>query len=375
MSLHIEVGMIVPGRAGGIFVTESALVAELRKLDDVTVGVFEFGSRVEDEGSLQRLRGRLVDLIEYDRRMRRTSPDVVYINSSFNRRGILRDLGYSIVSRLRGVRLVVKYHGTDSATFRTRGSLWFWITKVIFACASAIVVLSREEIATFECLGIQRSKLRLMKNALDLSTWAQVDCQKQEPPTILFIARLIKEKGLLELVRATRLLADTGQTFRVCCVGEGPVRREAEMLADQLGVATLIEFRGFVPEADTPELYRRASILAFPSYFPEGLPMAILQGAACGLPIVTTPVRAVGDYLEEPTNCLWVEPRNPAMLADRLRAVLESPEMRLQMSQENRKMVLQFGAGRVAHEYLALFKTVATASGSKAMPRRPAQQR
>ena len=93
--------MIVPGRAGGIFVTESALVTELRKQPGVTVGVFEFGSRAEHESPLDRVTGRFRDFIAFDRIARKKKPDVAYINSSYNKRALLRDIGYALISRIR----------------------------------------------------------------------------------------------------------------------------------------------------------------------------------------------------------------------------------------------------------------------------------
>ena len=113
--MHVEVGMIVPGRAGGIFVTESALVSELRKQPGVTVGVFEFGSRAEHESALERITGRVRDFIAYDRSCGATGRMSSYINSSYNKRALLRDIGYALISRIRKVSLVVKFHGSDAA--------------------------------------------------------------------------------------------------------------------------------------------------------------------------------------------------------------------------------------------------------------------
>ena len=77
---------------------------------------------------------------------------------------------------------------------------------------------------------------------------------------------------------------------------------------------------------------------------------------AAGLPIITTRIRAARDYLKEPNNCLWVEPRQPEQLADRMAQLLDQPELRAAMSQNNRALATQFSARVVTPEYLAIYE-------------------
>ena len=357
--MHIEVGMIVPGRAGGIFVTESALVNELRKQPGVTVGVFEFGSRKEHEGAWERLVGRARDLIAFDRIVRRNKPDIAYIHSSYNKRALLRDIGYAFISRMRRVSLIVKFHGSDAPLVQQSPFFWRLLTDLVFRWSAMVVLLSRDEMQIFEAAGFPSDKLRLMKNGLSLSRFQQTAVQKLDPPGILFIARFIIEKGLLDLLRAARIVLDSGRRFRVYCVGDGPIRAETEALARELRLGDAVQFTGQISEEEATRYYLGCTILALPTYFQEGLPMTLLQGAAAGLPIITTKIRAAADYFSDPANCLWVEPQDPSMLADLICKLLDDDALRRCMAENNAALVRNFSVEIVAQDYLQIFMNVA----------------
>ena len=86
--------------------------------------------------------------------------------------------------------------------------------------------------------------------------------------------------------------------------------------------------------------------------------MAVFQAAAAGLPIIATRIRATADYLREPDNCLWVEPHNPEMLAEKILILLDNPALAERMSRNNRQIVKQFSADRVASEYIDIYSRI-----------------
>jgi glycosyltransferase involved in cell wall biosynthesis len=359
--MHIEVGMIVPGRAGGIFITESALVNELRKQPGVTVGVFEFGSRAEHESPLERITGRARDFLAYNRLVRRKKPDVVYVNSSYNRRALLRDIGYAAISRLRKVSLVVKFHGSDVPLLEEKPFFWRRLTDLVIGWSAMVVLLSKDEVRAFESAGYPKEKFSLLRNGLSLERFRQPVPAKLDPPGILFIARFIREKGLLDLLQAARLLLDAGKKFKLYCVGDGPIRGEAEARANELQLGEAVEFTGQISEQEATRYYLGSSILVLPTYFQEGLPMTLLQGAAAGLPIITTRIRAAADYLSEPDNCLWVDAQNPTMLAESISRLLDSPHLCRHMKERNLALVEDFSVANVSQDYLGLFEEITQA--------------
>ena len=103
------------------------------------------------------------------------------------------------------------------------------------------------------------------------------------------------------------------------------------------------------------EFYANADILVLPTYHQEGFPMAVFQAVAAGLPVITTRIRASADYLEEPENCLWTAPNDPAMLAERIVMLARRPDLRAAMGTANRALGTCFTEDRVAAEFRDLY--------------------
>jgi glycosyltransferase involved in cell wall biosynthesis len=196
----------------------------------------------------------------------------------------------------------------------------------------------------------------VIKNVVERHFPVVSDESKEIAPVLLFIARLIPAKGLADVIQACALLRDRGIAFKLMCVGDGSARADAENQVERLGIADRVRFVGQIPESETAEFYANSTLLVFPTYHGEGFPMTIFYAAAAGLPIVTTKIRAAADYLREPDNCLWVEPQNPTMLADRIQFLLERPDLRDSMKRANQELAKEFSAERVTAEYVDIYR-------------------
>jgi glycosyltransferase involved in cell wall biosynthesis len=155
------------------------------------------------------------------------------------------------------------------------------------------------------------------------------------------------------------MVLDSGRIFKLHCVGDGPLRDEAEALAAELRLGERVEFTGHITEEEALQYYLGSAILVLPTYFQEGFPMTILQAVAAGLPIITTKIRAAADYLQDPANCLWVEPRNSVMLAERIGRLLGTPDLQMSMKENNLSLANEFAVEIVAGEYLRIFQEAA----------------
>jgi glycosyltransferase involved in cell wall biosynthesis len=225
----------------------------------------------------------------------------------------------------------------------------------VLSNADGIGLLSQEEKANFVRAGWEERKLFVVKNVVERD-FGGVSNSTETVPVLLFIARLIPAKGLADVIHACAVLRDRGIAFKLICVGDGPARADAEDQVERLGIKERVRFLGQVPESQTAEFYASSTLLVFPTYHGEGFPMTIFYAAAVGLPVITTRIRAAADYLREPDNCLWVEPHNPTMLADRIQFLLERPSMREAMKEANRELARQFSAEKVTAEYVDVYK-------------------
>ncbi|RPH33176.1 glycosyltransferase [bacterium] len=361
--MRVLIGLITPGQAGGIRATEERFIAECGRRG-VRVATFEYGGRSPSERLYHKLGGRLVDWIQYIRLVRRERPDVVQLNSALTRRALLRDMGYAALSRLMGARLFIKMHGTDAGILSEGGAFWKWAVRFVVRNTRGIGLLSEEERQNFLRAGFSGRNLHVVKNVVDWQRFHRENGECERPPSplkLLFIARFIPAKGLLDVLEAIRIVLDRGKDVCIDCVGDGPQGVEARDRANALKITDKVTFTGYIPEAETPRHYKCADVLVFPTYHQEGFPMTVFQSAAAGLGIITTRVRASADYLREPEHCLWVEPRNPAMLAEKILFLMDHPDVLASMVRNNKQLAMSFSTEKVTDEYLKIFSSISEA--------------
>jgi glycosyltransferase involved in cell wall biosynthesis len=361
--VRILVGMPEQGSQGGPGACEPPFIDELRRSGhEVEAEIYVYaGVNVGFHSRAQRV---LKTARVFRDRLRRSDFDLIHINTSFDVKALLRDA--VIVPRLhfKRTKLFLKFHGSDAALLETKNPLLAALRRRVLFNADGIGVLSSEERANFLRAGLPEKKVFLVKNVVEGNTrepdsefvrhWSLPD----DRPLLLFIARFIPAKGLLDVILACGLLRDAGREFLLLCVGDGPQRAEAEALVAAHNLQSRVRFFGYIPERETQKFYANSTVLLFPTYHIEGFPMVIFNAAASGLPIITTQIRAAADYLREPDNCYWVEPRNPEMLAAKIVQLISDPELRSAMALKNRALAQRFSAGIVAPEYMSIYGQV-----------------
>ncbi len=179
----------------------------------------------------------------------------------------------------------------------------------------------------------------------------------REEVTIVSAGRLIRNKGVDDLVNAMRYLQDRRAALHI--FGDGPLLPELKRIVRDHHLEDRVRFAGTIPEDRLIEFYStRGDIFAFPSYPKEGFPMAFFFAVGCGLSIVSTRVRPIPDYLTEPENCLWVAPRDPAGLARQLDRLIADRNLRKSQGELNKTLVKQFAPTRIAKEFISIYEAV-----------------
>jgi len=175
------------------------------------------------------------------------------------------------------------------------------------------------------------------------------------PPSILYIGRLVPEKGQAVLLEAVALLAGRGQHVDVTLAGDGALRGELEARAERLGIAPQIRFLGAVGQDRLRELYEGAAIFCLPS-FAEGVPVVLMEAMAMGLAVVSTRITGIPELIEDGVGGFLVAPGRPEELAERLESLLIDPDLREELGRRGREAVLrEFDAERSAVQLYELF--------------------
>ncbi|NUS38008.1 MAG: glycosyltransferase family 4 protein [Lysobacter sp.] len=167
---------------------------------------------------------------------------------------------------------------------------------------------------------VPERKIRVIRSSgVDLSRFVPPERPPEPKPLrVLLAARLLWEKGIGEYVEAARLLRRQGRRVECLLAGmpdHGNPRSATHAQVEQWHREGAVQWLGHVE--DMPALMRSVDAMVLPSYYREGVPKSLIEGAACGLAIVTTNLAGCREVVsEDGVDGLHVQPRNPVDLAD-----------------------------------------------------------
>ncbi len=298
----------------------------------------------------------------------RFKPDIIYLNSRVEFKAGVRDAITIFLVRIfyfDKVLFVIKSHGSDSGIFKSKN----YIThKIILPYlkkrVSAWLFLSTEEKTEVDRMNyLSSEKVFVTKNIVRTNQFKIKPNFKEKLniPTdhkiLLFVGRVIEEKGILEVVDAFVKL-DVNEKVTLIVVGDGDALSAVKENVAQLERSHKVIFTGFIPEQEVVDYYANSDVLVFPTYFPEGFPMALFNSVAAGLSIITTPTRAATDFLAEPDNCLWVQAKDADSVHSALTTLFNSEELMQNMRVNNVLKGALFSEAQVAEELSVIINQV-----------------
>jgi glycosyltransferase involved in cell wall biosynthesis len=181
-------------------------------------------------------------------------------------------------------------------------------------------------------------------------------------PVIICVANLIAYKGHATLLEAAAMLKARAIGFQLRLVGDGPERLALEAATDRLGLRDHVEFMG--RRDDVRDLLDVADIAVLPSHF-EGLPNAVMEAMAAGVPVVATAVGGTSSLLARGGG-LSVPPRDPGALADALGRLLTEPSARARCGAAGRKTIEDhYSLAAMREGTLRLFRDLRSARGRR----------
>lgn len=187
-------------------------------------------------------------------------------------------------------------------------------------------------------------------------------------PLIGTVAELTANKGLQHLIAAIRRVKfqsknsesqanphDRISKFQTVIMGEGELRRTLETNIRASGLAGTVHLAGFMPEA-APCL-RGLDVFVLPS-LKEGLPYALMEAMAAGLPVVASAVGGIPDLIRPGETGLLVPPADPTALARAISDLIRSPAERERLGRAARERILeQFRIGEMIEKTVAVYES------------------
>ena len=168
------------------------------------------------------------------------------------------------------------------------------------------------------------------------------------PVRLFFHGRVVFQKGLDTLIAALGLMPNE-PAWELHIAGDGPQRPELEAKAKALGIGQRVFFRGWMRRPELAELMRRMDLYVFPSR-DEGMPNAVLEAMASGLPVLATRIAGSEELVVPEVSGLLVAPDSPEELSRALSRLIGGPEQGTQ-AQELRTRMGRAGRERVERDY------------------------
>tara|TARA_B100000401_G_C52580714_1_gene612451 strand:- start:70 stop:720 length:651 start_codon:yes stop_codon:yes gene_type:complete len=159
--------------------------------------------------------------------------------------------------------------------------------------------------------------------------------KENKVPTISLVARMLEDKGIYEYVKAAEILKSKNIKSRFLLIGDidkkNPTSLEQSTL-ERWNNKKIIEWLGWVK--DVKEILLETDILCLPSYR-EGLPKSLLEGAAIGLPLVTTDTVGCREVVLEGVNGYLVPIKDSELLSLAIQKLIENKDLRVRMGKES----------------------------------------
>jgi glycosyltransferase involved in cell wall biosynthesis len=233
------------------------------------------------------------------------------------------------LGRRAGLAVVIKVHGSDILLVsRHRGRLRG--TAEALRSADGIVAVSHDLKERAVALGADPGRVRVVYDGVDSNVFnagsrdaarARLGPELEvRGPVVLFIGNLVPVKGLDILIEAFAILAREGVSFMGLLIGEGPLRPSLEAQIERHGLCARVKLLGPRPHDQLPDWYRAADLFVVPSRS-EGVPVVLLESAACGTPFVASRVGGIPEIAHLITSRL-VPAEDASALAHGIRAGL-----------------------------------------------------
>lgn len=269
--------------------------------------------------------------------------------------GYRSDIIGFLASRLARVPIVSTVHGWTPVTRRV--SRYERIDRLLLRHFDHVICVSRPLYDNLKGT-VSANRLTMLPNAVTIKQMNSDSFKNREKVgrTILFAGRLSKEKGVDVLLNAYAQYNAEGGAARLIILGDGPLRGEYAQLVSKLGIDRNVTFLGH--RNDVFSYYCQADVFVLPSRS-EGLPMALLEAMAFGIPVVATNVGGIPDVVCDGISGKLVPPDVPEALTAAFHCLFGNYEAAILMGSHGKnKICRDFSAEPWARKIENIYQNV-----------------
>jgi len=256
----------------------------------------------------------------------------VILNPSLNLNSVIRDSFYVLLALIYKLEVVVFWRGWNFNNLKYLKFPYKIVTFLLFYAKTSVVLYSKIGDAYRE-LGY-KGNIKLMSTIVNDEIFNhKIKETTKEAFNLIFLSRVERYKGIYELLEAFAVLKLKYPNLRLIIAGYGDdsenVKREVETRNYKD-----VYISGYVTGKEKYSLLSSGDLFIFPSYS-EGMPNAVLEAMAVGLPIITTRVGGLNDFFEDNVMGSFIETNNVNSIVDKVEYLMLNKETRNKMSKYN----------------------------------------
>jgi glycosyltransferase involved in cell wall biosynthesis len=212
-----------------------------------------------------------------------------------------------------------------------------------------------------------KAKIRLIRNGVDtaemeteIDVASELEALRNNKRFVIgYVGRLVEGKGLDILLTAVAKYGEPHWTIAI--IGEGPERERLEDTAGELGIAERVMFFGF--REDRLKFLRGFDVFVLPSRS-EGIPRCLMEAMTLGVPVIASDIPGCRQLVDGVSTGLLFPPGEPAALSRAIQRFGNDHSFREACSMNGKRLIKErFSAGRMAGEYLTLYRELRQRGG------------
>jgi colanic acid/amylovoran biosynthesis glycosyltransferase len=252
------------------------------------------------------------------------------------------------------VPLFVHFHGYD-ASLLLQDRLQVSQYRLLFRSASGVIVPSQFLARRLMKIGCPKAKLHVNPYGVDTRIFSPTSGTRQQ--LLIAVGRLVEKKAPQLLIQAFARIAHQCPEARLDVVGDGPLAAHCQTLISSLGLGNRIRMLGVKNRKSIARLMQQGLLFVQHSITAvngdtEGLPVAILEAMASGLPVISTRHAGIPEAVVDGVTGLLVEEKDVHAMALAMGELLDDPARAARMGAAGRERVLAYFTREVAHERL-----------------------
>lgn len=365
--MKIRVLMIGPGESlvGGI----ASLVENLLPALDQKVDLLYFSTvkrrplKASGRISLQNIALALFQYVRFLPALYSFRPHIIHLHTSQSV-AWLKDTFYILVGKVHCCKVVLHVHAADfDELYGKRAGFIQYFSRKVMGFADLIIAVSEEwKERLSEIIPVDR--IFTFKNCIAVDYFSQGSSDISDNRVkALFLGSVGLRKGAFDLLEAMGCLKSRECSIQIWIAGgeemDGDMLR-ARARIEELQLGEMVKLIGTVLGSKKTELLKNASLFVLPSYN-EGLPIAVLEAMASGLPVVSTPVGGIPEVVKNGYNGFLITPGDVEALAEKLNILASDLHLCEVMGRRNRRIAEQeLDVKPYVEKLIALYESLAS---------------